>query len=164
MIPAMKNTRSIPLSISLEDLYTPEILALATAVPHVGTLDAPQGEAVKHSPLCGSRVAAQVRLDDAGRVADFAQMVHACALGQASAAILGKHIIGAGLAELEEGRAALARMLKEEAPPPEEPPWRELATLRRVRDVPQRHAAVLLPFDAAIAAVRNALEMQERYP
>ncbi len=146
--------------ISLEELYTPEILALATAIPHIGALEAAEGEAMAHSRLCGSRVAAQVRLDAAGRVTGFAQRVNACALGQASAAILGRRIIGATLADLEEGRAALARMLEEEAPPPEGA-WRELAVLERVREAPQRRAAVLLPFDAAIAAVKDAQAKRE---
>ena len=146
-------------AISLEELYTPEILALATAMPHVGALQAPEGEAVAHSRLCGSRVIAQVRLDEAGRVAQYAQQVNACALGQASAAILGRRIIGASLGELEEGRAALRRMLEEGVPP--EGTWGDLAALKRVREVPQRHAAVLLPFDAAIAAVKDALAKRE---
>ena len=147
-------------SISPEDLYTPEILALATAIPHVGVLEAPEGEATKHARLCGSRVAAQVRLDAAGRVAAFAQRVNACALGQAAAAILGERVMGATPAELEEGRAALARMLETGAEPEE--PWAALRALARVRDVPRRHAAVLLPFDAAIAAVRDALAKRGR--
>ena len=146
--------------ISLEDLYTPAILALATAVPHIGTLAEADGEAVAHSRLCGSRVVAQVRLDASGRVEDFAQQVQACALGQASAAILGQRIMGASLEELEEGRAALRRMLEDATPP--EGAWKELAVLRRVRAVPQRHAAVSLPFDAAIAAVKDALARRER--
>lgn len=145
---------------SLEELYTPEILSLATAIPHVGTLDAPEGEAVRHSRLCGSRVAAQVRLDDAGRVEAFAQQVNACALGQAAAAILGARVIGATVEELEEGRTALRGMLKDGMPAPGGG-WKDLAVLERVRDVPQRHAAVLLPFDAAIAAVRDALARRE---
>ena len=147
------------MDVSLEDLYTPDILALATAIPHIGALDAPEGEAVAHSRLCGSRVVAQARLDEEGRVADYAQQVNACALGQASAAILGERVIGATLAELEEGRAALRRMLVEGAPPAGA--WQGLAVLERVRAVPQRHAAVLLPFDAAIAAVRDALAKRE---
>jgi len=142
----------------LEELYTPEILALATAMPHVGALDAPHGEGLAHSRLCGSRARAQVRVDGQGRVAAFGQEVHACALGQAAAAIVGQHIIGADMALLEEGRAALRAMLKEGAPPPAEGPWQALAALQPVRDYPPRHDAVLLPFDAAIAALRQALE------
>ncbi len=144
---------------ALDDLYTPDILALATAIPHIGALDAPEGEALAHARLCGSRVAAQVRLDDEGRVAEYAQQVNACALGQASAAILGQRVIGATLAELETGREALRRMLEEGMLP--QGAWRGLAVLERVRAVPQRHAAVLLPFDAAIAAVRDALAKRE---
>ena len=143
--------------ISLEDLYSPEILALATRLEPGGALAEAQGEAARVSRLCGSRVRAWARVDDQGRVAGFAQEVHACALGQASAAILGQHVVGASLEELEQGRALLRAMLKEGAPPPEDEPWRDLAALAPVRGYPPRHDAVLLPFDAAIAAVREAL-------
>ena len=145
----------------LEELYTPAILALATQIPRLGSLDAPHGEAVAHSRLCGSRVSAQARVDDQGRIADFAWQVRACALGQAAAAIVGRHAMGADLALLEQGRAALRAMLKEGAPPPEDEPWRDLAVLAPVRDVPARHAAVLLPFDAMIAALKEALRHAE---
>ncbi len=146
----------------LEDLYTPEILALATAMPHVGQLEQADGEALAHSRLCGSRVRAQLRLDAQGRVAAFAQDVHACALGQAAAAILGGNVIGADLALLQEGRAALEAMLREGAQPPITGAWQALRALQPVRDYPPRHAAVLLPFDAAIVAMRKALEQRER--
>ena len=153
-------TKSSPTSsrLRLEDLYTPEILALATAIPHIGALDAPHGEGLAHSRLCGSRLRAQVRLDEAGRVAALAQEVHACALGQAAAAIVGRQATGCALEDLQQGRAALHAMLKEGVSPPRAGRWRELEALLPVRDYPPRHDAVLLPFDAAIAAVRQALE------
>ncbi len=151
--------------ISLEDLYSPEILALATRLEQGGALDGAQGVALQVSRLCGSRVRARVRLDGQGRVAAFTQQVHACALGQAAAALLQQHVRGASLEELEQGRAALRAMLKDGAPPPAQGRWRDLAVLEPVRGYPPRHDAVLLPFDAAIAAVREALgSVDEFYP
>ncbi len=146
--------------VALEELYSPRILALACAIEHLGELEEPHGEASLHSRLCGSRVRAQVRLDERGRVADFAQTVNACALGQAAAAILGARIIGLAEEELKRGRVLLERMLKEGEMPPEDDPWAELRVLVRVRELPARHAAVLLPFDAAIEAMERALSAQ----
>ena len=53
-----------------------------------------------------------------GLVSDFAQDVKACALGQASAAILAKNVRGCSLDELETARAQLGAMLKDDGPPP----------------------------------------------
>ena len=56
-----------------------------------------------------------------GRVADFAQDVKACALGQASASVLGAVVLGRSRAELEAARDALRAMLKEGGPVPAAP-------------------------------------------
>ena len=74
-------------------------------MPRAGRLAAPDASAEKVAKLCGSRVVVDVVVDG-DRVADFAQEVKACALGQAAAAVLGAHVIGASLAELETGAAA----------------------------------------------------------
>ncbi len=143
----------------LEDLYTPRILALATALPQPGEArEEPDGEARRRTRACGSRIWTRVWLDGAGRVSHLMQHVEACALGQAAAAIVGRCVIGAGLEELRAIRRVLRAMLEEGAPPPSRPCWRALEALEPVRDFPPRHEAVLLPFDAAIAAVRAALE------
>ena len=73
----------------IDDIYSAKVLALAANLPHLGRLEAPDGSAEKSSRLCGSRVTVDVGLDASGRIDRFAQEVKACALGQASAAILG---------------------------------------------------------------------------
>ena len=80
----------------LVTLYSGRILALAADIAHLGRLPAPTGTARKRSPLCGSMVTVDVVMKD-GRVVDFGQDVKACALGQASAAILGEVILGRSL-------------------------------------------------------------------
>ena len=89
---------------SLEQLYSGQILALAADIPHTGRLDAPQASVKKRSPLCGSTVTVDLVLDG-GRIADFAQNVRACALGQASAAIFGAAVIGCDRAQIAALRA-----------------------------------------------------------
>ena len=92
-------------------LYNSTILRLATSIPHQQRLDAPQATAERRSPVCGSRVTVDVMLDDQGRVSELGQEVRACALGQASAALMGEHAIGRTLPELEAARDALAAFL-----------------------------------------------------
>lgn len=134
----------------LNDIYSHRILELAGNIPHLGRLEAPQATARAHSRLCGSTVIIDLAMQD-GRVSAFAQDVKACALGQASAAIVARHVIGATPAELRRVRDEVRRMLKENGAPPEGE-WAEAAVLEPVRDYRARHASTLLAFEAAADA------------
>lgn len=138
----------------IDDLYSAQVLKLAANMPRAGRLAAPQASVEKISKLCGSRVTVDVVVED-GRVADFAQDVKACALGQASAAILGAHVMGATLAELEDARNQFRAMLKAGAAAPEGR-FADLAMLAPVKDYPARHTSTLLAFEATVDAVRQA--------
>lgn len=140
----------------LMKLYSRRILELAASIPHAGRLPAPEGSAMRRSPLCGSTVTVDVVLDEAGRVKEFAQDVKACALGQASASVLGRHVIGLSRAEIEKGRDQLRALIKEDGPTPE-PPFEELEVLRPARDYKNRHASILLAWEATLAAIDEAL-------
>jgi NifU-like protein involved in Fe-S cluster formation len=139
----------------IDDLYSAKLLKLAANLPRVGRLADPDASAEKVSKLCGSRIVVDVKVEG-DRVADFAQDVKACALGQASAAVLGAHVIGASLEELETTRDAFRAMLKAGGPAPEGR-FADLALLAPVKDYPARHTSTLLAFEAAAEAVRNAV-------
>lgn len=138
----------------LVKLYSGRILALAADIPHLGHLEAPSGSARKRSPLCGSTIAVDVAMKD-GKVADFAQDVRACALGQASAAVLGEVVIGRTKAELEAARDALAAMLKTGGPVPAAP-FDGYEVLIPARDYKNRHASILLALEATVEAIAAA--------
>ncbi len=144
-------------------LYSTRILALAADIPHAGTLESAQASARKRSPLCGSTVTAYVSLDADGRVSDFAQNVRACALGQASASVLGRHVMGQDRATIAGPRDALEAMLKENGPTPPAP-FEELEVLRPARDFRNRHASILLAWEAVLEAMAaaNAARAQEK--
>lgn len=142
------------MSDDLVKLYSGRILALAADIPHLGRLPAPQGSARRRSPLCGSTVTADVVLKD-GRVAEFAQDVKACALGQASAAVLGAAALGRSRAEVEAARDALKAMLKDGAPPPAAP-FNGFEVLVPARDYKNRHASILLAIEALAEAMAAA--------
>jgi NifU-like protein involved in Fe-S cluster formation len=135
-------------------LYSARILALAADIPHHGRLQAPQGTARRRSPLCGSTVTADVVVKD-GRIAEFAQDVKACALGQASAAVLGQVAIGRTLPELRAARDALRAMLKDGGPVPAAP-FSGYEVLLPARDYKNRHASILLALEAASEAMEAA--------
>lgn len=135
-------------------LYSARILGLAADIPHLGRLPVPQGTARRRSPLCGSTVTADVVVKD-GRVAEFAQDVKACALGQASAAVLGEVVIGRTLPELQAARDALRAMLKDGGPVPPAP-FQGYEVLAPARDYKNRHASILLALEAVCEAMEAA--------
>jgi NifU-like protein involved in Fe-S cluster formation len=138
----------------IDDLYSAKILGLAANMPHAGRLAAPDASVEKTAKLCGSRIVVDLVLRD-GVVADFAQEVKACALGQAAAAVLGASIIGATPAEIDEARAALHAMLKSGGPAPKGR-FADLAMLEPVKDYAPRHASTMIAFEAAAEAARLA--------
>lgn len=135
-------------------LYSGQILELAASIPHQGRLTTPMGSARKRSPLCGSTITADVVVSE-GRISEFAQDVKACALGQASASILGRVAIGRNRAELEAARNALRAMLKDAGPVPAAP-FDGYQVLIPARDYKNRHASVLLALDAICEAMEAA--------
>ena len=76
-------------------LYNTEILRLAASVPFDERLAEPMASVEKRSPVCGSRVTVDVMVDAEGRVSAVGMLVRACALGQASASLMGRMWSGA---------------------------------------------------------------------
>lgn len=138
----------------LIQLYSKRILALAADMPLTAPIDGANGEAKVRSPLCGSTVTVKLR-EEGGRVAALSQDVKACALGQASAAVLGAVVLGRTRGEIAAGRDALRAMLKEGAPPPAAP-WDGLEVLEPAKEFRNRHASILLAWDATLAALDEA--------
>ena len=135
-------------------LYNRDILRLAASIPHQQRLAAPQASVEKSSPVCGSRVTVDLVLDAEGRVAELGQEVRACALGQASASLMGAHAIGRTEAELVDARDALAAYLAGRRDDPGD--WPGLAIFADARRFTARHPSLLLAFEAAAEAAARA--------
>jgi len=138
----------------IDDIYSAKVLKLAANMPRSGRLAAPDASVEKVSKLCGSRVVVDLTLEG-GRVADFAQEVKACALGQAAASVLGANVVGATPEELEVARDQFRAMLKAGGPAPDGR-FSDLSMLAPVKDYPARHTSTLLAFEAAAEAARAA--------
>ena len=139
------------------DLYHNRVLELASEIPHLGALDAPEASVEKLSRICGSTVRVDIVLDEAGtHVEAIAVEPKACALGQAATSVLARNAMGAPVAEIVAARDALKAMLKEGGAPPEGRFW-ELRHLAGVADYPPRHTSTMLAFEAAVAAINEAL-------
>lgn len=136
------------------DLYNTDILTLSSTLENA-SLPHPDGTSRKVSKLCGSWLEIDLKIED-GVVSDAALRVQACALGQASAAILKENIIGANLEELATARDGLSAMLKDGAAPPTGR-FEKLALLSGVAKYSARHTSTLLAFEAAVEAFENAV-------
>lgn len=135
----------------IDDVYNAKILGFAGNIGRIGRLPAPDASATAHSKLCGSTVTIDLSVKD-GVVTDFAHDVKACALGQASSAIMAEHVVGASVDELRAVREAMRKMLKENGAPPEGR-FADLRYLEPVRDYKARHASTMLTFDAVVDAI-----------
>jgi NifU-like protein involved in Fe-S cluster formation len=135
-------------------LYSARILQLAADIPHLGRLESPCATVKRRSPLCGSTVTVDVRMRD-GRITEFGQDVKACALGQASASVVGGAIIGATRQQVEAAREQLKAMLKQDGPVPDAP-FDGLEVLIPAREYKNRHASILLVLEATAEAMAQA--------
>ena len=137
-------------------LYNSTILRLATAIPYQQRLADAQASAERRSPICGSRIIVDVRLDSEGRIAELGQEVRACALGQASAALMGEHAIGRSLPELDAARDALTKFLAGEREDPGD--WPGLEIFAPARPHSARHPSIRLAFEAVAEAAHAAAD------
>ena len=135
-------------------LYNTQILRLAASIPHHERLANPMASVEKRSPVCGSRVAVDVDLDGSGRVVALGMQVRACALGQASASLMGAHAIGRTPAELDATRAALTSWLAGEGGSP--PDWPGLDLFVPALPHSARHPSIRLAFEAVAEAAALA--------
>ena len=134
-------------------LYNRDILRLAASLVPDDRLDNADGVAEARAPLCGSRIQAEVAFTSDHKISALAFRASACALGQASAAILRANAVGADVAIIVRIRSQIADMLNANAQPPQI--WPDLALLAPAKDYASRHAAILLPYDALLAAAEN---------
>ena len=137
----------------IDDVYNEKILGFAGNISRIGKLDAPDASARAHSKLCGSTVKVDLVMHDKV-VSDYAHDVKACALGQASSAIVAAHIIGTGADELRRVRIEMQKMLKEGGAPPQGR-FADLQYLEPVKNHKARHASTLLVFDAVVDALNQ---------
>ena len=135
-------------------LYTTDILRLAASLHEERELEIEHGRAELRSPTCGSRIVMSVELDDDRRVRMISQKVHACAFGQASAALVQQHAIGRAHDEVADALVVISRWLAEEQE--EFGDWPGIDVLGPARPKKARHGAILLPFRALLAAIESA--------
>ena len=138
----------------LSDLYSQKILDLAGNAQHPPRLDSPQGSARKVSRVCGSAIEVDLNIEN-GLIMAYGHDVSACALGQTSAAVVAREIVGTPVKQFREVRDQMHAMLKDNGAPPAGK-WSDLGYLEPVREYRARHMSTLLVFDAVVAAIEKA--------
>ena len=138
----------------LSDLYSQKILDLAGNAPQPGRLDDADASARKVSRVCGSTIEVDVQVRD-GVIVGYGHEISACALGQTSAAVVAREIVGTPVGEFQEISRQMHGMLEENGKPPTGK-WGDLRYLEPVRDYRARHKSTLLVFDAVVEAIEKA--------
>jgi nitrogen fixation protein NifU and related proteins len=139
-----------------DPLYAKPLLRLAANAVGAGRLDPSDANGQAHNPTCGDRVSVTLRLDDGGRITQFAHETSACVLAQASASILGAHLEGSDAAAVQKLREQVDKMLHQGEIPPA--PFADYSALAGAAIYRNRHTCVLLPIDAVL----NALKREQR--
>lgn len=154
-MPTKKPNNRLPelTDMSAERLYTPELLALTLELARWPAMENLPLHAEVRAPTCGSTLAMDLVVDDAGRIDTLGLRVRACAVGQAAAALFARDAVGHDLASLKGLHDRLEGWLEGEAPLPD---WPGLSMLEPARQYSARHGAIMLPWKGAIAALSSA--------
>lgn len=125
-------------------LYSTAVLALATRLAEWPWDDSLPLQASVRSRSCGSTLDLGLAMDQ-GAIARIGVRAQACAIGQASAAILAGEAIGRSGQDIARVVAQVESWLNG-GPLPD---WPDFAAIAPARDYPGRHGAILLPWQAA---------------
>lgn len=131
-------------------LYTPEILGAATALADFPWDESLQLRGEARSRRCGSTLALGLAVDAEGRISALGLRPHACAIGQAAAYAFASAAKGRSREQIAAARAALSEWLEGTGPMPD---WPGIALVEPALGYPARHGAIMLAWDAALAAL-----------
>ena len=138
----------------LSDLYSQKILDLAGNAQQPGRLADADASARKVSRVCGSTIEVDVVVRG-GVITAYGHEISACALGQTSAAVVAREIVGTPIEQFRQVSRQMHAMLKDNGAPPDGK-WSDLRYLEPVREYRARHMSTLLVFDAVVEAIEKA--------
>ncbi|WP_197273717.1 iron-sulfur cluster assembly scaffold protein [Porphyrobacter sp. AAP60] len=131
-------------------LYSSALLALAADLSRFPFAEDLPLRAEARSRTCGSVITLGLALDEHGLIARTGMRVSACAIGQASAALLAQGVTGTAPGQVRQTASGLSAWLAGEG---ELPHWPGIEALAPARDHPGRHGALMLPWNAACEAL-----------
>ena len=135
------------------DLYTNNILKLASTIPVTTRLMRPDVTVTKRTAICGSSITMDLNISKS-KITQVGLDIKACALGQASACIFVTHAIGTDIGVITELRKNLKTFL-DTGTFLIKKPFTRYKYFEPAQKVPYRHDSVLLILDASIEALQE---------
>ena len=142
------------------DLYTNNILELASTIPVTTRLKHPDVSVTKRTAICGSSITLDFNIADS-KIREIGLDVKACALGQASACIFLTHAVGTDFDTVLELRKNLKTFL-ETGKFLIKKPFARYKYFEPAQKVPYRHDSVLLVLDASIEALQKVSDLKTK--
>ncbi|MCF8130351.1 MAG: iron-sulfur cluster assembly scaffold protein [Deltaproteobacteria bacterium] len=142
------------------DIYHDPIIAWSKRKEHMGTLLNADCRATENNPLCGDRISVEIKLQFY-RIKEIAFHVRGCILAKASAAHLAFLAEGLDLEALGQLRKLFGQAMKSKDDAFPIPENHEI--FKPVRSRKSRHSCVLLPYDAAMQALRSVSGEESHY-
>ena len=137
------------------DLYTNNILELASTIPVTTRLKQPDVTVTKRTAICGSSITLDLNIAEA-KISEVGLDIKACALGQASACIFLTHAVGVDIGTVSELRKNL-KIFLDKGTFLIKNPFESYKFFEPAQKVPYRHDSVLLILDASIEALQKPL-------
>ena len=142
------------------DLYTNNILELASTIPITTRLKHPDVSVTKRTAICGSSITLDLNVAGS-KIREVGLDIKACALGQASACIFLTDAIGTNFDTILELRRNLKTFL-ETGTFLIKSPFARYKYFKPAQKVPYRHDSVLLILDASIEALQKASNLKTK--
>ena len=142
------------------DLYTNNILELASTIPVTTRLKHPDVSVTKRTAICGSSITLDLNIADS-KIREVGLDIKACALGQASACIFLTHAVGTNFDTILELRRNLKTFL-ETGTFLIKYPFARYKYFEPAQKVPYRHDSVLLVLDASIEALKKVSDLKTK--
>ena len=142
------------------DLYTNNILELASTIPVTTRLKDPDISVTKRTAICGSSITLDLNIVEA-KIRAVGLDMKACALGQASACIFLTHAIGIDIDTILDLRKNLKTFLETGSFSIKDP-FTRYKYFEPVQKVPYRHDSVLLVLDASIEALEKGSNLKAK--
>jgi nitrogen fixation protein NifU and related proteins len=138
---------------ALKDLYQETIIDHSKRPRNKGVLEQPTHSAEGHNPLCGDRVAVQLKIEN-GRIAAIGFQGAGCAISTASASLMTEALKGKTIGEAKTAFEKFHSLLTEEHSQPAAE-LGKLAVFCGVREYPMRVKCATLVWHTLCAALQG---------
>ena len=137
----------------IEELYREVVLDHYRKPRNRAPLEAPDGSALVHNPLCGDQVRVEVRLIE-GRIQEVSARSRGCSIAVAAGSVMTELVAGCEPGESARLAGLLERLVGGEVVSPELD--RRLRAFERVAELPSRRRCATLAWEALAEALVDA--------